>query len=107
MLVGVPADADEGSAGRAAVEIVGLGRGAEDECLGAGAQFEVPGAIGDAGIAVEQVEAMGQHETGYVGFKAEVASGVLVNAHSQSRWYLRFRALRRVRLDRSCGPLRA
>src|ERR1039457_3720618 len=84
-LVRIPAQADERSAYRAAIEIVGLGRSAEEECLGAGAQLEPAGAIRDGGIAVQQMPAMGQHEAGNVGLKSEVAGGVLVDPEPQGR----------------------
>src|ERR1017187_1303226 len=96
-LVRIPAQADEGSAYRAAIEIVGLGRSAEEECLGAGTQFEPAGAIRDGGIAVHQMPAMGQHETGNIGLKSEVASGVLVDPESQGRSDEVLGASRRVR----------
>src|ERR1035441_7236401 len=84
-LVRVPAQSHEGSAYSAAIEIGAFGRCAEEECLGAGTQFEPAGAIRDGGIAVHQMPAMGQHEAGNFGLKSEVASGVLVDPEPQGR----------------------
>src|SRR5436309_1820244 len=84
-LVRVPADAGEDAGQGTAVEVVLLGRGANVEELGPGADGEVTGADFHRGLGIEKLKPVREGEAAGVDLEVQVAAGVFVQAQSESR----------------------